>query len=213
MEVAAAHLDDGAETAIVGAAAGGLDDVGLAAVHGVAGEDPGGAVGEAELLVGEIADAAVGVVAEGVAVAPGEAGDGLGPLPCFERADEQAEGDLAFAANEVVDGGFVVGVDVAGQAGVVAADDDGHAGLEGAEERHDREGGVALEGHDGEADDVRVDLVHEAAEGRFDGGLDQDEVGDGDGVVRVEVAGERGERAVGHADGADGHVFERVRHR
>ena len=43
--------------------------------------------------------------------------------------------------------------------------------------------------------------------------LDEDQVGDHDVVGRIDVPGQRRERAVGHADGQGGHVLERVRHR
>ena len=51
----------------------------------------------------------------------------------------------------------------------------------------------------------------------LDGGQDaivhEDEIGDGDAVMRVDIAGQRRERAVRHADGDWRHVLERVRHR
>ena len=43
--------------------------------------------------------------------------------------------------------------------------------------------------------------------------LHEDEIGDGDVMVGIEVARERGQRAVRHADGDRRHVLERVRHR
>ena len=51
VKVATAHFNDGAEAAIEGAAARGLDDVGLAAQDGVALEDACAAVGEANFFV------------------------------------------------------------------------------------------------------------------------------------------------------------------
>src|SRR2546428_14182923 len=51
----------------------------------------------------------------------------------------------------------------------------------------------------------------------LDGGpyarLHEDEVGDRDAMMGIDVAGERGERAVRHADRYGRHVLERIRHR
>ena len=56
-------------------------------------------------------------------------------------------------------------------------------------------------------------LAHQPLDGRRDAALDEHEVGDGDLVMRIDVAGERRERAVRHPDGDRRHVLERVRHR
>ena len=50
VKVAPTHLNDGTEAAIKGAAARGLDDIYLAAKHGVAMENPSVAVWQADLI-------------------------------------------------------------------------------------------------------------------------------------------------------------------
>ena len=71
----------------------------------------------------------------------------------------------------------------------------------------------ALEGHDREPDHVGRVLAQQALDGLADRVLSEDEVGHGDPVVGIDVAGEGRQRAVGHADGDARHVLERVGHR
>ena len=70
-----------------------------------------------------------------------------------------------------------------------------------------------LERHHRQTDDVRLELLQQARDRRSDAALDEDQVGDRHAVVPVDVAGERGERAVGNPDRHRRHVLERVRHR
>ena len=128
----------------------------------------------------------------------------------FEGAGQFAEGDFALAAHDEVDGHRRDRLRC--EAWVVASDDDLYARFEAADELHDALGGAALEGHDGQADEVGIDLADEAGDGLAYGALAEDEVGDGYFVVGVKVAGERGERAIGHADRDGGHVLEGVGH-
>ena len=43
--------------------------------------------------------------------------------------------------------------------------------------------------------------------------LDQDEISDGDSMVRINVSRERSERAVGHTDADSRRMLKRIRHR
>jgi len=42
--------------------------------------------------------------------------------------------------------------------------------------------------------------------------LDENQVGDGNLVVRIDIASQRAESAIGHAHSNAGHVLERIRH-
>src|SRR5439155_3850770 len=67
VEIAPAHLDDGAEATVEGAAPRGLDDVDLAPHPRVAPEYPRGPVREPDLAARQARDRPVGVVDEVVA--------------------------------------------------------------------------------------------------------------------------------------------------
>ena len=124
VEVAAAHLDDRAEAAVVGAAARGLDDVHLAAEQRVAAEHARGAVRQPQRLGREPRDRPVGVVHEAVRASgtTGRRSPSSGAFR-FERAQQLAERLLAFAADDELD--VVAGlVRTRREARVVAADDD-----------------------------------------------------------------------------------------
>ena len=99
------------------------------------------------------------------------------------------------------------------EARIVAADDDAHAGRQRAHQRDDPPRRRPLKGHHRQADDVGLRVADEALDRRPDGGLREDEVGDRDLMVRIDVAGERAERAVRHAHRDRRRVLERVRHR
>jgi hypothetical protein len=77
----------------------------------------------------------------------------------------------------------------------------------------DRKGRLALERHDREAKDIGRKFVHQARYRFANPSLDQDEIGYGDTVMRIDVTRERNQRAVGHPHCARRHVLERVRHR
>jgi hypothetical protein len=55
--------------------------------------------------------------------------------------------------------------------------------------------------------------IEQGLDGRQDAVLDEDQVGDSDGVVRIDIPRQGRERAVRHADGDRRHVLERVGHR
>src|SRR5262249_42477775 len=58
-----------------------------------------------------------------------------------------------------------------------------------------------------------IDLVNESLHGSAHLSLDKNEIGDGDAVMVVNIARQRSECPIGHADRHRGHVLERVRHR
>ena len=65
-------------------------------------------------------------------------------------------------------------------------------------------GGLALEGHHREPDDIRLEFVHEPLDGRPDTLLDQNKIGHGDPMMGIDVPGEGGERTVRHANANGG---------
>jgi hypothetical protein len=58
-----------------------------------------------------------------------------------------------------------------------------------------------------------LQVANEPFDRLFDAALDEDEIRDRHRVPRIEVAGERRQRTVRHADGDRRHVLERIRHR
>ena len=86
VEVAAAHFNDGAEAAVVGAAARGFDDIDLASEQGVAAEHARGAVGQADFAIFQAMHRASRVVPPAVAIAVGETADGFEAAAVFSRA-------------------------------------------------------------------------------------------------------------------------------
>ena len=213
VEVPAAHLDDRAEAAVERAAARGLDDIHLAAEHRVAAEHARGAVRQGDLLSRQPAHRPVRVV------------DGPPTRSRHDRPAMRSSGarrsrarsssrnvGLAFPAHDRVDAGVRVGVSVGGQARVVAADDDGDVGPPALDVRDQPERGPPLERHDRQADDVRRVRADERFHGLQHAALGEDQVGHRDRVVPIDVAGQRRQRAVRHADDDRRHVLERVRH-
>jgi len=100
-----------------------------------------------------------------------------------------------------------------GQAGVVPPHHYAHARAERTDQRDHLQGGPTLEGHHREPDQVGRALPHEPLERPPHRPLNQYQVGDGHTVVRIDIAGQRGKRPVGHADRDRRHVLERVGHR
>ena len=131
--------------------------------------------------------------------------------PCSECPQQRSKRVLAFAAHERIDGGGVIGV--GREARIVAARDDVRARREAAEESGHGTRGGALERHDRQPDDVGLALADQPLDRGSDTALDQHQIRDRHLVMRIDVASERRERAVGHSDGHWRHVLERVGHR
>src|SRR5712692_7007814 len=69
VKVVAPHFDDRAETAVVGAAAGGLDNIDLAAQQGVASKDASVAIGQADFVIFQLVHWSIGVMEPAIIVA------------------------------------------------------------------------------------------------------------------------------------------------
>ena len=182
VEVAAAHLDDRAEAAVERAAARGLDDVDRAAHHRVAGEHAGGAVRQPDRVRPRARHVArCGLRRKPSPVAEPEAGDRRSSgRPALERAEQLAERQVAFAADDHVDAERRIRPRVRREARIVAADDDPDVGRERANERDDPARRAPLERHHREPDDVGLELADQPFDGRSDRGLREDQIGDRD---------------------------------
>ena len=99
------------------------------------------------------------------------------------------------------------------EAGIVAADDDPDVGSERAHEPDDPARGGPLEGHHREPDHVGLLLADEPFDGRANGRLREDQIGDRNVVMRIEIACERSERPIRHPHRYGRRVLERIRHR
>ena len=131
------------------------------------------------------------------------------PAFVFEGAQQFSKGDLAFAAHDEIHTARIARrISLCRKAGVVAADRHSDIGLEDADEINDLLCGLALKGHHRQADDIRLMFAHQALDGFAHAVLRQNQIGDGDAMLRIKVAGKRGERAVRHAYGDRGHVLE-----
>ena len=148
-----------------------------------------------------------------VAVEVGQPGDFRERRAALDGADEIAEGEVAFTAHDQVDAEPGIFEDLGRERRIVAADDDAHAGAEGADEPNHPQRRAALEGHDGEADEIGLMRGDQVRDGVADVRLRENQIRDRDVMVRIDVAGERGERAVRHPDGERRRVLERIRHR
>lgn len=143
------------------------------------------------LVAFEGGDAAAGIVVKDAVPAEGEPFDFLECTVALEGSDELPEGDLTLSLDQEVDLRIVyVGIDFRGETWIVPADDDPDIGLERADEIHDRHGGAALEGHDGEADQLGVVAFHELANRFADRPLCQYQIGNRHLVVGIDVSGQ-----------------------
>ena len=110
--------------------------------------------------------------------------------PALEGPHELAKRQLALAAHDEVDARARIRVGVGRQARIVAADHYARGGPETPDQLDDPERGVPLEGHDREADEVRLDLAYQTLERLADPALDEDQIGDGHPMVRIDVPGQ-----------------------
>src|SRR5207248_2289694 len=102
VKIPPAHFDDRTEAAIVGAPARGLDHVYRPAKYGVALQHPGVAIGQLYLATFESVYRTVLSVIETVAASIREPRDMIEAALFFNRAQDFAEGDLAFASHDEV---------------------------------------------------------------------------------------------------------------
>ncbi len=212
MEVAATHLDDGAESAVEGATARGFHYVHLPAQHSVTGEDARAAVGQANFLTVQAVYWTRRIHDPTFARTIGKPRDGGKFAGAFEAAHQLTEGQLAFTAHDEVDARAIVHVGVRSEAGVVASHDNADAGTQRADQLHDTQRGLALEGHDRKADEFRLQFGDQALDSLADLVLNQNQVQTGHLVMGIDIPGERGKGAVRHTDRDGGHVLEGIRH-
>ena len=128
-------------------------------------------------------------------------------------ADQLTKCHVALAANNRVHAECGIDPGFRRQARVIAADDDSDVRFERSDERNQPARRAALKRHDRQPDEIWSGPVHQHLDGPAHRRLRQHEVGDGDLMVRVEVAGERRQRSIRHSDGHHGRVLERVGHR
>src|SRR5207247_1364817 len=129
--------------------------------------DPGPAVGPPDVVILQPGHAAVGVVMERAGRPERQAGDALVVAAPLDGSDELPERQVPLAAHyEVGAAGTRIRIGAGREARVVAADDDPGGRPEAADEVDDPESGPALEGHDGEADHVRLELGHQPLHGQ-----------------------------------------------
>ncbi len=138
----------------------------------------------------------------------------LGQRPLvLERPYQLAERQVAFAADDEVHAKRRMRPRLRRERRIVATDDDLGVGIDRLDERDDPARGAALERHHRKADELRLQLVHQPRHGRLNRRLREDQIGDGDVVMRIDVSRQRRERTVRHADGERRCVLEGVRHR
>ncbi len=157
MEVAAAHFDDRAKTAIEGAAARGLDHIHLPAQQRVSLEHARGALWQADFLIFEPVRRPRGIVHPTIAIVPRQAPDLVDPGALFQRAQQLAEGNFALAAHQIIDAHVLVSL--GRETGIVSADHDFHSRAKRAHQVDNAARSSALKRHDGESDDLRLKFV------------------------------------------------------
>src|SRR4030095_2235982 len=128
----------------------------------------------------------------------------------FDCPQQLAKGDFTFAAHDGIN--VAVGISLRSHARVVTAHDYPHVCSQRTQQIDNFFRGLPLECHDREPHEVGLDRFHQLFDGRSNTSLRQDEVGDGDLVVRVDVSGERSERTVGHTNANRGCMLEGIRH-
>src|ERR1017187_9184345 len=80
-------------------------------------------------------------------------------LAALDRAQQLAEGNLTFAADNVIDAAAVFHVGFGSEAGIITAHDDANIGLQQAHQFDDAERSLALKNHDGNANYIRLDVA------------------------------------------------------
>src|SRR4051794_13440989 len=116
----------------------------------------------------------------------------------FQASQQVAKCEVALAADEEVHtrSGFLVGL--GREAWIVAASDHRDARLDRANEAYELERGPPLERHARETNARGTAAPDQALAPPPHRALNEDEIGNGDAVVPVDVAGKRGQRSVRH---------------
>ena len=217
VEVAAAHLDDRAEAAVEGAAARGLDDVDRAAEEGVAVEHARSAVRQRDRAVVEPADRPRRVCERSRPPSwIDRPGDRRQPgSPRSQRAQQIAERQLAFAADDEVDARSPAPRTPPARGsgrsrrrrrvtpGLIAR-------IRRTSAQRGRAAGTSSPTGRRRRDRGRASGARPSA---APASWTRIEIGDRDAMVPVDIAGERRQRAVRHPHRQRRRVLERVRHR
>src|ERR1039458_10885292 len=82
-------------------------------------------------------------------------------LAALDRAQQLAEGNLTFAADNVIDAAAVLHVGFGREAGIITSHDDANTGAQRAHQFDDAERSLALKSHDGKANYIRLDVAHQ----------------------------------------------------
>ena len=134
------------------------------------------------------------------------------PAAAFERAQQIAERQIAFAAHEEVDAGVGPFVLVRCEARVVASDHDPDVRLDLANQADELQRGAPLEGHHRKTDDLGIQVAHQPLDRALHRALNEDQIGNRHAMMPAHIAGDRRQRPVRHAHRQSGRVLERVRH-
>src|SRR5215467_10103737 len=212
MEIAPSHLDDRAEAAVERATAGRLHDVYLPADHGVARENASIPIGTPDLTAFQTCHGPVGVVEKATIAAIGQTWNVRIVAIALDRPDQVPEGDLPFAPDQEIRRLTNPRIRLGRQTRIIAAHGDPRLRAERTQYGDQPQCGGSLEGHHRQPHEVGLELSDESLHRFSDTRLDQNQIGDGYAMMRVEVTGERCERTVGHSNRQGGHVLERVRH-
>src|SRR5215472_3180070 len=98
------------------------------------------------------------VVDPAISAANGKALNRLDFSSLFKRTEKFTEGDFPLAAHKVIDSPWLVGL--RGKTRIVSANDNLHIWFQGAHQFHDPPCRSPLESHNGQADDLRLQLLH-----------------------------------------------------
>ena len=116
----------------------------------------------------------------------------------FQLPHEIAERVIALAAHEEIDARVGPLVHLGRQTRIVAADDDAHRRLDGTDQTDEAERRTALERHDREPDQRRIERAHQPLDRLRDAILHQHQIRNRHLMVRIDVAGQRRQRPVRH---------------
>ena len=144
------------------------------------------------------------------AVTKREAVDTFEASPPFQRAQEFAKCNFAFATYDEIHTRSLVRL--GGKTRVIAAHNDFQAGLERSCQFDDATGRPPLKGHDRESNDCGIKLANQPGNSLPNPTIAEDQIRHGNLMVGIHIPGQRRQRAVGHADGDRGHVLEIIWH-
>ena len=154
MKVASAHLNDGTETAVVGAAARSFDHIDLTPEQSVTLKHACSPVRHPDFTVLKFVRCAGWVVNPALIRPITQSANVLEPAASLDGAQQLAEGNLSLTPNEIVDIHRLIGL--GSQAGIVTSNHDFAFRLQRSDKIDDTRGRPALECHDGQSHDFGV---------------------------------------------------------